>query len=78
MLAIMTIVSQTSPQLFPKPGKGTVVKTITTHQEGRVKYQASYWPARLYDKSGLTQLDPDQAVTVLGRDGITLLIQASS
>lgn len=75
---MMTTVSQSSAQFFPTPGKGTVVETITTHQEGRVKYQASYWPARLYGQSSFTELEPDQSVVVLGREGITLLIQARS
>lgn len=54
---------------------GVVVKTITPTQRGRVQYQATSWPACLY---GITQpctLEPNQPVQVLGRRGLTLLIQ---
>ncbi len=71
----MDMLFQSSLEFFPKPGKGTVVQTITPEKEGRVKYQASYWPARLYGESRWVQADLDQSVIVLGREGITLLIQ---
>lgn len=59
---------------FPQPGAGKVEQTITPTQPGRVKFQATYWPARLYDPEEDVTLVPDEPVTVIGRQGITLLI----
>ncbi len=62
-------------QLFSQPGTGTVVETITLLKRGRVKYLSSYWPAQFHDESTLSPLIPEQAVLVVGRKGMTLLIQ---
>lgn len=70
----MTI-SKTSEriELFAQPGIGEVVKMITPNGRGRVKYRASFWPARLYPDAQL-QAGPSEQVIVVGRDGITLLV----
>lgn len=66
-------------QWFLTPKPCTVTQTITSTQEGRVKYQGSYWPARwhepILDSSALIQIAPQQSVLVVGREGITLLIK---
>jgi hypothetical protein len=62
-------------QLFAQPGTATVVETITLSRRGRVRYLSSYWPARLHQGTSSTQLTPEQTVLVLGREGMTLLIQ---
>lgn len=62
-------------ELFPQPGLGTVVETITTTQRGRVWFSASYWPARLHGITEPVRLLPDESVLVIGREGIFLLIQ---
>lgn len=69
--------SSESPEkitLFPKPGKGKVEQIITETQSGRVNFQATYWPARLYNPEHEVNLLPNTPVTVIGRQGITLLV----
>ncbi len=61
-------------KLFSKPGTGIVEETITETQSGRVKFQATYWPARYYGQDNQVTLLPNDQVTVLGRQGITLLV----
>ncbi|AOX02502.1 hypothetical protein BJP34_26395 [Moorena producens PAL-8-15-08-1] len=60
--------------LFPQPGVGKVERTITPTKPGRVKFKATYWPARLCDHDSQVTLMPDDQVTVVGRHGITLLV----
>ncbi|NEP49020.1 MAG: hypothetical protein F6K65_09400 [Moorea sp. SIO3C2] len=60
--------------LFPQPGVGKVERTITPTKPGRVKFKATYWPARLCDHDSQVTLVPDDQVTVVGRHGITLLV----
>jgi membrane protein implicated in regulation of membrane protease activity len=71
----MTFSIKPAPELFPSPDTGIVDQAIAPNQPGRVKYQASYWPARLYQVTGSVQLQAQQAVQVVGREGITLLVQ---
>ena len=54
---------------------GTVSKPITSTQPGRIKCQAVYWPACLYKAQSKTSLQPGQTVKVIGRQGLTLLVQ---
>lgn len=60
-----------------------IVDTPITHQHpGRVLYEASYWPARLVlpdaiEPDAISQsieLLPGTMVSVVGRQGITLLV----
>lgn len=60
--------------IFPKPVPGIVEQTITHVRPGRVKFQSSYWPAKLYQPNGEIILRPQQTVMVVGREGITLLV----
>ncbi|NJL40854.1 MAG: hypothetical protein HC840_27475 [Leptolyngbyaceae cyanobacterium RM2_2_4] len=60
--------------LFSKPETGKVEKTITSSESGRVKFQGSYWPAQFYYPSSHLSVNPDEVVTIVGRQGITLLI----
>ncbi|WP_225889470.1 NfeD family protein [Halomicronema hongdechloris] len=48
---------------------------MTPADRGRVRFQASYWPARLFNGSRWPALAPGEPVEVVGRDGITLLIK---
>lgn len=59
--------------LFPKPLQGEVDQWITSDR-GRIKCQGSYWPARLYEAGQQSMLPPGQFVTVVGRQGITMLV----
>lgn len=63
--------------LFPTPLIGIVECAIAPNQTGRIKYKASYWSAKLYkgDRPTAT-LTPGQRVDVVGREGITLLVQS--
>jgi membrane protein implicated in regulation of membrane protease activity len=60
-------------ELFAEPGVGEVVKMIAPNERGRIKFRASFWPARFYTDSQTNAL-PSELVTVIGRDGITLLV----
>ncbi|WP_375541597.1 NfeD family protein [Halomicronema sp. CCY15110] len=62
-------------ELLTRPDVGVVVKTITPTQRGRVQYQATSWPACLYGVTTSITVEPDQPVKILGRRGLTLLIQ---
>ena len=70
----MSLESPTKITLFPKPGKGIVEEIISKSQPGRVNFQATYWPARLYNPEQEVTLLPNTPVTVIGREGITLLV----
>ena len=61
-------------KLFSQPGTGKVERMISSTQPGRVQFQATYWPARLYHSGCEVTLVPDDPVTVIGRQGITLLV----
>jgi hypothetical protein len=62
--------------LFSKPEAGKVEKTITSSESGRVKFQGSYWPAQFYYPDSHLSANPDDVVTIVGRQGITLLVVA--
>lgn len=63
--------------LFSSRGKGVVEETITPEKPGRVRYQATSWPARLYHDAPVTLL-PKDPVYVVGRQGLTLLVVPAS
>lgn len=61
--------------LFAHPGIGEVVKAISSSQRGRVKFRASFWPAKFYSESPADKPAlPLEQVMVVGIDGITLLV----
>ncbi|MGB3309286.1 MAG: NfeD family protein [Nodosilinea sp.] len=63
-------------ELFDYPKAARVDCPISAQLEGRVYYQGTYWPARVYEgviEAG-TALAPSGWVTVVGRYGLTLLI----
>jgi membrane protein implicated in regulation of membrane protease activity len=70
-----TLVAPDRIALFAQPGVGEVVQAISSSQRGRVKFRASFWPAKFYSEPPADQqaLPLDQ-VRVLGIDGITLLV----
>lgn len=61
-------------KIFSEVGTGIVEETITPKYPGRVKYRATYWPAQFYNQQEQMTLLPDAPVTVVGRQGITLLV----
>jgi membrane protein implicated in regulation of membrane protease activity len=58
----------------PEPIYGTVDKAIVQGRLWRVKFNGSFWSARLYHPERLTALEPGDAVEVLAIQGITLLV----
>ena len=65
---------QPTVELFEKLGMARVEKSIAADQRGRVFYEGTYWPARFYSVNTL-QAEVTDWVTVVGRQGITLLVQ---
>lgn len=61
-------------KLFSKPATGIVEETITATVPGRVRFQATHWPARLYGQYNQVTLLPNDLVMVVGRQGLTLLV----
>lgn len=55
-----------------KPSKAIVDATIAPGHTGRVRYQGSWWSARC-DRD--ITLSPGEAVQVIGRQNITLLVE---
>ncbi|MBE9227872.1 hypothetical protein IQ264_20835 [Phormidium sp. LEGE 05292] len=60
--------------MFSEAVMGTVERTITQNQPGRVKCLGSYWPARFYHSNCDDIVIPDDFVKVVGRQGITMLV----
>lgn len=71
----MNLFLPTAQKLFSLPVEASVIETITVLDKGRVKYQATSWPAKLYGIQSQTHVTPGQAVAVIGREGNTLLVQ---
>ncbi|EKU98298.1 hypothetical protein Lepto7375DRAFT_7571 [Leptolyngbya sp. PCC 7375] len=71
----MRALSQPAAEVLTRQDVGVVIKTVTPTQRGRVQYQATSWPACLCGVTHQTTLEPNQPVRVLGRRGLTLLIQ---
>ena len=51
-----------------------VERTINGFFSGRVYFQATYWPARLLNPQFSDKLLPGTMVIVVGREGLTLLV----
>ena len=64
-----------SVKLFRQPGTGKVEKTINHTHPGRVKWRASSWPAQFYQTDSKEMILPGEPVSVVGRQGITLLVE---
>lgn len=61
-------------ELFERLGTARVERAIAGNERGRVFYEGTYWPARFYSADAL-QAEVSDWVTVVGRQGITLLVQ---
>ncbi len=62
-------------ELFEKPGLGKVDQAIAPDHQGRVYFEGTYWPAKLYSADTPFIAEVESAVSVLGRQGLTLLVQ---
>ena len=60
-------------QWFAEQPEGKVEQPIALLKPGRVKFQGSFWKAEL-TYPNCRSLKPGEAVKVLGRQGITLLV----
>ena len=69
----MTLMS--TVELFDKPGLGRVDQAIAPDHQGRVFFEGTYWPARLYSADTTFIAEVESAVDVLGRQGLTLLVR---
>ena len=65
-------------ELFKQPKAARVERTITTNLKGRVFFEGTYWPARVYETAEEIvsdyAMDVSSWVTVIGRQGLTLLV----
>ena len=52
-----------------------VEQTISSSCGGRVYFQATYWPARFYQPDCQATMRPGDSVTIMGRQGLTLLVK---
>lgn len=59
-------------QFFIGSDRATVVKAIRLHQPGRVRFQATWWPA--WCDQGV-EFNPGDEVRVVGIRNITLLVE---
>ncbi|HEY9850110.1 MAG TPA: NfeD family protein [Leptolyngbyaceae cyanobacterium] len=71
---MVSLFAPTEIEMFSEVVMGTVEKTISQNQPGRVKCLGSYWPARFYHANCDVVVFPDQVVKVVGRQGITMLV----
>ncbi|MFQ4139978.1 NfeD family protein [Nodosilinea sp. PGN35] len=65
---------QPTTHWFSQPHRGVVEETITQGGRGRVKYEATSWPAELAPSAKDASLPPKAAVLVVGRTGLVLLV----
>lgn len=69
----MTLFTSYQPKFFPNEVVGTIDEVSETAHI-RVKCQATYWSAQLYQIDSSAQIEVGQTVRVIGRIGNTLLI----
>lgn len=63
-----------TPKLFPKPVMGRVEVEISPQSPGRVAFNGSVYPAKLYSGETEVTLEPGDFCQVVGRESITLLV----
>ncbi|WP_416670306.1 NfeD family protein [Egbenema bharatensis] len=66
------------PSMFSEPIQGVVDSAVKQGQLWRVKFQGSYWFARLYQANPSVTMEPGQSVKVIAIEGITLLVTPAS
>jgi membrane protein implicated in regulation of membrane protease activity len=62
------------PVYFPARVQGQVTQTIFPKCRGQVRYQGSYWMARLLNADHQTTIQKGRIVQIMGRVGNTLLV----
>lgn len=61
--------------MLSEPIHGVVDQAIAQGRLWRVKFQGSYWFARLYHPDEEVVMEPGQTVTIVAMQGITLLVK---
>lgn len=72
----MSLFITTDPVLFPQPQLGIVEEPILPNQPGYIRFQGTYWQAKLHHHEDTSILQSGAMVNVLGRDGLILLVEA--
>lgn len=75
------IIFPKTAKIFDNQGHGKVLKAVSAGKQGRVRFQATDWPAKLYAVEPQQQsqiMVPDCQVRVIGREGLTLLVTPES
>jgi hypothetical protein len=62
------------PSMFSEPIQGVVDCAIAQGRLWRVKFQGSYWFAKLYQPNVRVTMQPGESVEVIAMEGITLLV----
>ncbi|PSB15462.1 hypothetical protein C7B76_13690 [filamentous cyanobacterium CCP2] len=60
--------------MFSEPIQGVVDCAVAQGRLWRVKFQGSYWFARLYQPNEQVTMQPGEPVKVIAMQGITLLV----
>ncbi|NER78934.1 MAG: hypothetical protein F6K42_05020 [Leptolyngbya sp. SIO1D8] len=64
-----------TPEFFPHTGTAKVLRLITSEDAGRIRFQGTDWPARFNHPRAQTSVSPSAKVKVVGRQGLTLLVE---
>jgi membrane protein implicated in regulation of membrane protease activity len=62
-------------ELFSQKGTARVLRTITSEDAGRIRFRGTDWPARLNHSDSWVSVPPSAKVQVIGRRGLTLLVE---
>lgn len=63
-----------NPSMFSEPIQGVVDCAVAQGRLWRVKFQGSYWFAKLYQPKEGIKMQPGEFVEVIAMEGITLLV----
>jgi hypothetical protein len=63
-----------NPRWFPEPVQGITDRAIAYGLPGRVKYNATYWHAKLFQPDRQVMISPGEPVSIVAIQGITLLV----
>lgn len=67
-------IEETQVQALAKPVEAITEKPITVNQPGCVKFEGIFWSAAFYRPNSQAVVAPGQPVSVVGIQGITLLV----
>ena len=70
----MFLVLETTER-FPLKGIARVLRVITAENAGRIRFRGTDWPARFNRPAARMSVLPDTKVQVVGRQGLTLLVE---